>query len=106
MRTLSISKARRPSLFTRGGSACCGMRTLFVLSLTLLLSSACGHMRLGKGRTIPWDTRVQHLVPARHGNAHAPAPLGAPYAPEHPFMAPHGASSMHVDPFTTNAYSW
>ncbi|MFT3923894.1 MAG: hypothetical protein QM778_15280 [Myxococcales bacterium] len=76
------------------------------LLTALALVSACGHMRVGASRAIPWDTSVQHLVPARDGVAHAPRPLAKPYAPEHPFMAPHGASSMHVDPFTTNAYSW
>ncbi len=63
-------------------------------------------MNAGKPKSIPWDRSVSHLVPAKHGAPHVPASLGVPYAPEHPFMAPHGASSMHVDPFTTNAYSW
>ena len=106
MHTRLISKARRLPLFTRGGSACCGARALLVLSFMLFSSACVGHMRVGKGRAIPWDASVQPLVPTRHGSAHVPEPLAAPYAPEHPFMAPHGASSMHVDPFTTNAYSW
>lgn len=76
------------------------------LGMMLVLVSACGHMNAGAPKSIPWDRSVHHLVPAQHGAPHVPSPLASPYAPEHPFMAPHGASSMHVDPFTTNAYSW
>jgi hypothetical protein len=74
--------------------------------MLLLWLGACGHMRAGEPRPIPWDDAVKHLVPALHGAPHSATPLPAPYAPEHPFMARHGASSMHVDPFTTNAYTW
>jgi hypothetical protein len=64
----------------------------------------CGHMREGTGRAIRWDEGEQAMVPVTHGTAHIPAPLVAPRVDAHPYMAAHGASSMHVDSFTTNAY--
>jgi hypothetical protein len=45
-------------------------------------------------------------VPARAGAPHVPSPLANPEVPTHPFMAQHGASCMHVDPYTTNTYAW
>ena len=63
-------------------------------------------MREGTARAIPWDEDVQRIVPATHGTAHTPDPLPAPFAAAHPYMAAHGASSMHVDSFTTNAYPY
>jgi hypothetical protein len=75
----------------------------------LLMSalSACGHLRAGSdAQPIVRDARAVQLVPAHAGGAHTPRPLAEPGVPHHPFMAQHGASSMHVDPFTTNAYAW
>jgi hypothetical protein len=57
-------------------------------------------------RAIRWDADARELVPAAHGSAHVPRALDAAHAPSHPFMAAHGASSMHVDSFTTNAYPY
>jgi hypothetical protein len=67
----------------------------------------CGHMRQGsQPRPIRSPERAERLVPAVAGAPHAPRPLPAPEVPPHPFMAQHGASCMHVDPFTTNTYAW
>ncbi|HEX6239529.1 MAG TPA: hypothetical protein VFZ61_01495, partial [Polyangiales bacterium] len=63
-------------------------------------------MREGSARAIRWDESAQAIVPVTHGSAHIPAPLAPPQADAHPFMAAHGASSMHVDSFTTNAYAY
>jgi len=49
------------------------------------------------------ESHEQH-VPAGAGSAHLASPLTRPDVPHHPFMAPHGASCMHVDPATTNTY--
>jgi hypothetical protein len=87
-----------------GLARCCrGAWGVVLLAATLL---GCGHMREGTGRAIPWDEAeaVEDMVPATHGAAHIPAPLAAPRVDAHPYMAAHGASSMHVDSFTTNAY--
>src|SRR5262245_23134128 len=76
-------------------------------SCALLLALGCGHMREhSAARAIPWDADARELVPAAHGAPHVPRALGAAHAPVHPFMAAHGASSMHVDSFTTNAYPY
>jgi hypothetical protein len=64
-------------------------------------------MREGsEARAIRRSARAESLVPASGGAPHAPRPLSAPSVPPHPFMAPHGASCMHADPFTTNTYAW
>lgn len=69
--------------------------------------AACGHLREGSApRPIAVDARAVQLVPALVGGPHTPRPLPEPDVPHHPFMARHGASSMHVDPFITNAYAW
>jgi hypothetical protein len=75
------------------------------LLLFAMMLAACGHMR-GAPRAIESDDDVLHLVPARAGAPHAPAPLARPLNPQHPFMAPRGASNMHVDSFTSNTYAW
>jgi hypothetical protein len=79
---------------------CCG--ALLAVGVALL-ASACGHMRPGPARAIRYDESV---VPVAHGAPHVAEPLAAPFAAEHPFMAAHGASSMHVDSFTTNTYPY
>ena len=57
-------------------------------------------------RPIGRDVDAERLVPNYAGAQHASRPLASPAVPEHPFMAQHGASCMHVDPYTTNAYDW
>jgi hypothetical protein len=74
--------------------------------LALLALSACGPIVRGAVRPIPTDRATEQLVPRHLGEAHAPRQLPPPRVPHHPFMAPHGVSSMHVDPFTTNTYAW
>jgi hypothetical protein len=68
----------------------------------------CGHMRTGSAPTaIPHDEAVTAAVPASVGAPHAPlSPMARPTLPQHPFMAPRGASNMHVDSFTSNTYAW
>jgi hypothetical protein len=67
----------------------------------------CGHMREHSvARAIPWDAEARELVPAADGTPHVPRAIGPAHAPAHPFMAAHGASSMHVDSYTTNAYPY
>ncbi len=64
-------------------------------------------MREGSNaRPIRSSTRAEGRVPTNHGAPHAPRPLAAPDVPHHPYMAQHGASCMHSDPFTTNTYAW
>ena len=64
-------------------------------------------MREGSdARAIRRSYRAESLVPAAHGEPYAARPLKAPSVPPHPFMAKHGASCMHSDPFTTNTYAW
>ncbi|MDB4973763.1 MAG: hypothetical protein JWN48_2104 [Myxococcaceae bacterium] len=74
----------------------------------LLALTACGHMRTGSAATaIRVDRAVTAFVPAHLGQPHAPSsPLPRPLLPQHPFMAPRGASNMHVDSFTSNTYAW
>ncbi len=52
------------------------------------------------------DLATERTVPAWEGTAHQPHRMAQPEVPEHPFMAQHGASCMHVDPYTTNTYAW
>ena len=84
---------------------CCARVLLASLALALGLVG-CGHMGIGEVRPIPRDEDTFALVPAKSGAPHKPDALPAPEVPHHPYMAPHGASSMHVDPFTTNTYAW
>jgi hypothetical protein len=64
-------------------------------------------MREGShAREIRSSARAERIVPAGHGAPHAPRKLAASAVPPHPFMAKHGASCMHSDPFTTNTYAW
>jgi hypothetical protein len=64
-------------------------------------------MREGsRPRRIRSVQRHQQHVPDGEGQAHLATPLAEPTVPPHPFMAPHGASCMHVDPGTTNTYAW
>lgn len=78
-----------------------------VATCGLLGLAGCGHMSVGSApRAIRHDEDGLALVPRHEG---APAPLRGladPEVPPHPFMARHGASSMHVDPYTTNTYAW
>jgi hypothetical protein len=97
------------TLTSRGSLAGAFVRCCQVVGLTLAagLALGCGgHMREGSARAIRWDESAQEIVPVTHGSAHIPAPLAPPQADAHPFMAAHGASSMHVDSFTTNAYAY
>lgn len=57
-------------------------------------------------RPITSDADDLAVVPAREGAPHTPSPLASQVVPEHPYMAQHGASCMHVDPYTTNTYAW
>lgn len=80
------------------------------LCLSLVLVS-CGRWREGRtARPIRSPDRVEERVPQREGSvADVSAPVltePALSVPEHPYMARHGASCMHVDPFTTNTYAW
>jgi hypothetical protein len=102
--------ARSPALFIglfrrmsalparRAVGACCGSVALALV--------ACGHMREGSSaRAIPQKGQAE-LVPSLEGAPHDPQPLAAPGVPDHPFMARHGASCMHVDAYTSNTYTW
>ncbi|TYL49705.1 hypothetical protein FXB39_12060 [Nocardioides sp. BGMRC 2183] len=44
------------------------------------------------------------LVPDFQGSAVTPRRLPAPPVPQNPYLAPNGASSMHNDPYSTDAY--
>ncbi|MDB4985626.1 MAG: hypothetical protein JWN04_804 [Myxococcaceae bacterium] len=75
--------------------------------LVLALSSGCGFMRVGSSaREIRSSPRAELHLPRNEGAAHLPQPLAHHLVPNHPFMAQHGASCMHADPYTTNTYSW
>ncbi len=80
------------------------------LALALLVCSSligCGHMRVGsEPRQIRGSARAAKRVPRAQGGPYRPQPLAELAIPEHPFMAPHGASCMHADPYTTNTYRW
>lgn len=68
---------------------------------------SCGHMREGSGpRAIRSSARSEALVPEAIGAPHDPRPLAPFSVPPHPYMAEHGTSCMHSDPFTTNTYAW
>ena len=65
----------------------------------------CLYMREGgRPRTIRSRERHAQHVPASAGRPHLATRLAHPVVPHHPFMAPHGASCMHVDPAATNTY--
>src|SRR5690348_10794859 len=86
--------------------SCC-RRSQNVWWCAVLLALGCGNMReQSRAREIRWDADAREVVPVSHGAPHVPRALGAPHAPAHPFMAAHGASSMHVDSFTTNVYPY
>jgi hypothetical protein len=72
-----------------------------------MLLTGCGHIWPGQTVT-PIPSLEDHAaqVPAREGSPAEPAPLTAADVPEHPYMADHGSSCMHADPFTTNTYAW
>lgn len=77
------------------------------LSLVLALAAACGHMRIGSApREIRGSTRSAMRLPRTAGAPHKAQPLARDEVPEHPYMARHGASCMHADPYTTNTYPW
>jgi hypothetical protein len=79
------------------------------LALATLLIGAvsCGHMRVGSApREIRSSARAERYLPREEGRPHAPTPLADQEVPPHPFMARHGASCMHSDPYTTNTYGW
>ncbi|MFJ3231747.1 hypothetical protein [Streptomyces sp. NPDC086787] len=52
---------------------------------------------------IPGDVRGTGLEPFR-GKPVTPDPVAAPDVPQHPFMAPNGASNIHDDAYQTDAY--
>jgi len=84
-----------------------GVAGLCCTLMMAMMTSACGHMRTGSQAQAIWnDPDTVRLVPAREGSAHAPLPLARPTLPKHPYMAPRGASNMHVDSFTSNTYGW
>ncbi|HEY6881374.1 MAG TPA: hypothetical protein VI299_25290 [Polyangiales bacterium] len=81
------------------------------LAATLLgalsFGPGCGHMRVGSApREIRSSARAARYLPREEGRPHAPTPLLHEPVPPHPFMARHGASCMHSDPYTTNTYAW
>lgn len=77
------------------------------LLLLGLLVPSCGHMREGSSpRAIRSSARSEKLVPGASGTPHDPRPMVASSVPIHPYMADHGMSCMHSDPFTTNTYAW
>jgi hypothetical protein len=68
---------------------------------------SCGHMRVGSApRQIRSSARAELHLPRTEGAPHSPTPLASYAVPSHPFMAQHGASCMHGDPYTTNTYDW
>jgi hypothetical protein len=79
---------------------------LLTLWLALALMACGGHVREGAGRAIRWDVDARSIVPPNRHEEHAASPLARPHAEAHPYMASHGASSMHVDSYTTNAYPY
>lgn len=82
-----------------------GTRRWFLVGMFLLTS--CGHVREGSApRQIRSPTRVERRVPGQIGASVAARPLAPSLVPVHPYMAQHGASCMHVDPYTTNTYAW
>ena len=84
-------------------SRACGISLLCVS----LLTAGCGFMRVGSApREIRSSPRAERYLPRNEGAPHLPQPLAQHYVPSHPYMAQHGASCMHADPYTTNTYSW
>jgi hypothetical protein len=83
-------------------------QVLIAVTLCLLsLAAACGHCRVGDNvREIRRSWRAEAKVPELQGSPGAAAPLVVKPLPDHPYMAEHGASCMHADPFTTNTYPW
>jgi hypothetical protein len=72
-----------------------------------LLLASCLYMREGSApRKIRSAARHEQRVPSGIGIPHRATPLADPAVPPHPYMARHGASCMHVDPYTTNTYAW
>lgn len=72
-----------------------------------LLLASCMYMREGSDpRRIRSAARHEERVPSSVGAAYRATPLADSSVPPHPFMAPHGASCMHADPYTTNTYAW
>ncbi len=73
----------------------------------VLGTSACARMGVGRD---PRPIRVKYgevaLVSPRDGRAHTARPVDGASVPPHPFMAAHGTSCMHADPYTTNTYAW
>lgn len=87
-------------LFSRAGG--------LAFVLLVLVIGALGCARMGVGRPPrPIQTRSP-VAPVRVVSAEPvePRTLLREVVPEHPFMAPHGASCMHSDPYTTNTYHW
>jgi len=98
---------------TRSGSSLARARTAhFAMPLVALvcagiLVGGCGHMRTGSApRGIRSSGRAELHLPRTEGVPHEPQPLAEAVVPSHPFMAQHGASCMHSDPYTTNTYRW
>jgi hypothetical protein len=86
------------------------IRQLALAAMLMSLPSVlcgCGHMRVGSApREIRSSARAERFLPREEGRPHAPTPLADMTIPPHPYMARHGASCMHSDPYTTNTYPW
>jgi hypothetical protein len=83
------------------------IRQLALATSVLSALSSCGHMRVGSApRAIRSSARAERYLPREEGRPHTPTPLAHEPVPAHPYMAPHGASCMHSDPYTTNTYAW
>ncbi|MBC7171487.1 MAG: hypothetical protein H5U40_03625, partial [Polyangiaceae bacterium] len=57
-------------------------------------------------RPIRIKERHAALVASGDGTPHRGSALELEPVPAHPFMAEHGLSCMHSDPYTTNTYEW
>jgi hypothetical protein len=76
---------------------------LAAVGLALLAAPSAPAVPARAGLPIP-SLPTDLLVPRFVGRAAVPHPVAAPPVPQNPYLAPNGTSSMHDDPYSTDAY--
>lgn len=96
--TLAVPRVRRAfSVRALVGLVAVGLLVLGLVVGTLLLAPA-GSLPIPPGPGLL-------TAPAYVGAPATPQPVEVPAVPDHPFLSPHGTSSMHNDPYATDTYA-
>lgn len=78
-----------------------------ICASTALAPAGCSRMGVGRDpRPIRARPAQAALLSPHDGRPHTSRGVEGAAVPPHPFMAEHGTSCMHADPYTTNTYAW